>query len=191
MSKESDKFFMPKSIFRGTNANGESFKMTEWEAGSLGHLTGGGGGMFFGIFMMAIFGSLVISIILPILLIYCIVKYNGRIQKNSIVGIIIAIYGLYDFHKHWFVWIVNKAFLGLNHISTVKSIIIASLVCQIILVAISIITKGSLYNEGYEEYKEYGSYKKKDNVTESPFLMQILLVMIISFIFTFIISSLI
>jgi hypothetical protein len=42
MSKDSDKFFTPKSIFRGTNADGSKFKVTEWEPGSLGEFTGDG-----------------------------------------------------------------------------------------------------------------------------------------------------
>ena len=35
-------FFNPKSVFKGTNADGTKFKMAEWDANSIGNIGGGG-----------------------------------------------------------------------------------------------------------------------------------------------------
>ncbi len=181
MSKDSDKFFMPKSIFKGTNSKGEKFKLTEWEPGSIGHLTGDGNGMMFGVFMMIILGTLAISLVLPILLLYCVFTYNGRIQKQTFVGIIISIYGLYDFHKHWFVWVVNKAFLGLGNLPMVKSIMVASIFAQIALIGVTLVTKGSMYDN---------EYANRDN-EGTTFHPKVVVTAIISFIISLMISLLI
>jgi len=147
MSKDSDKFFTPKSIFKGTNADGSKFKMTEWEAGSIGHLTGDGSGirnMFLIVLMLV-----ATPIILPIMLLYCLFTYNGRIQITSIVGLLIPIFPLYFLPQEGRIFNMHKIAYGVDNIPIIESIIIGALVGQIALILTSIITKGSLYDSEY------------------------------------------
>jgi hypothetical protein len=145
MSLDSNNFFTPKSIFNGTNADGSKFKVTEWEAGSLGHLVGNGDGMGFGIMLMALLMILGITLILPIMLLYCMFSYNGRIQTTSVLGILASSYALYDIKKHWYLCKVQEIAFGVEDMPIVKGIIIGTLVGHIVLVLTSIITKGSLF----------------------------------------------
>ena len=148
MSKDSDKFFMPKSIFKGTNADGSKFKVTEWEAGSLGDFTGDGtaiGYMFLFILMLV-----ATPIILPIMLLYSLFTYNGRIQISSILGLLISIFPLYFLAQEGRIFNMHKIAYGIDNIPFIKSIIVGALVGQIALIFTSIITKGSLYVDDAE-----------------------------------------
>ena len=150
MSLDSNNFFTPKSIFKGTNADGSKFKVTEWEAGSIGHLSGDGEGMGFGIMMMVFLTILAVTLILPIMLLYCMFSYNGRIQKTSIVGILASSYALYDIKKHWFLCRAQEILFGIEDMPIVKGIIIGTLVGHIVLILTSIVTKGSLFVDDRE-----------------------------------------
>lgn len=148
MSKDSDKFFTPKSIFRGTNADGSKFKVTEWEAGSIGHLTGDTptiGYMFLIILMLV-----ATPIILPIMLLYSLFTYNGRIQISSIVALLISIFPLYFLPQEGRIFNMHKIAYGIDNIPIIESIIIGALVGQIALILTSIITRGSLYVDDAE-----------------------------------------
>jgi hypothetical protein len=148
MSKDSDKFFTPKSIFRGTNADGSKFKVTEWEPGSLGEFTGDGStiGYMFLIILMIV----ATPIILPIMLLYSLFTYNGRIQISSILGLLISIFPLYCLSETGRILKMHQIAYGIDNIPIIKSIIIGALVGQIALIFTSIITKGSLYIDDAE-----------------------------------------
>lgn len=148
MSKDSDKFFTPKSIFKGTNADGSKFKVTEWEAGSLGEFTGDGSSI--GYMFLIILMLVATPIILPIMLLYSLFTYNGRIQISSILAILISIFPLYFLSETGRIFNMHKIAYGIDNIPVIKSIIIGTLVSQIALIFTSIITRGSLYVDDVE-----------------------------------------
>jgi len=140
-------FWTPKSIFKGKRADGSNYKVAEWEFGSIGSLTNenDGAGLCF-IIGLCLF-LLTLSITTPLLLLYCIFTYNGKIQKASVFAIISASYFLFDLHKKWVVYIMNNIAFKPETLKMLTAITIASLVCHIVLVVAAIITKGDMYDE--------------------------------------------
>jgi len=148
-------FFTPKSVFRGVNADGSKYRLTEWEPGSYGAIFGEPDGKIFAFVVTVVLMILAIPLILPIMLIYCMFTYNGRIQKTSMVGLIVPIYFLIDASQHWVIWMINSGIFGGGSMAMIDSIIIACFMGQIALVCVSFITKGSLYvNDTVGIYEE-------------------------------------
>lgn len=176
MSKDSDKFFMPKSIFKGTNADGSKFKVTEWEAGSIGEFTGDGSSI--GYMFIIILMLVATPIVLPIMLLYCLFTYNGRIQMTSIVGLLISIFPLYYLPQEGRIFNMHKIAYGVDNIPIIKSIIVGTLVAQIVLMFTSIITKGSLYDKVYGDSDGEGT----------TFHGKVIVIVIASFLIGFVIS---
>jgi len=121
--------------------------MTEWEFGSIDIF---GDGQTFAYFIMLLFGIVGLSLLSPICLLISIFVYRGRIPKASLVGFISAAYYLIDASNNW---IANKfAIIMFGEELTKKFIILAciSILGQLILSLISIVTKGTLFTNDYD-----------------------------------------
>jgi len=144
MSLNSENFWLPKSVFKGKNADGTSFKMTEWEPGSFGDIIGNGATMGYMVLVLILLIST--PIILPIMLIYCVCTYNGRIQIATFVSLLISIYPLYCIPEKGRIFGMHKVAYGESHIPNILAIIVGTVVAQIALIGVTIVTRGSLYH---------------------------------------------
>ena len=75
---------IPKSIFKGTNSDGTTFKVNEWSPDSIGNLD------MSPIIPMIFFWCCLMAIASPIMLLLSLIYYRGLPQVSSIVGIVVG-----------------------------------------------------------------------------------------------------
>ena len=128
----SNEFWIPKSVFKGVNADGSKFSATEWNFNSIGNL---GGETFTGL-LVAAFIAIIAS---PLTLLLAILTYDGRVGALNLVGIIIGSYFLYDANHSWVVTSGSNIFLSGSAISFLVAANIASVACHLILLVLTIV----------------------------------------------------
>jgi len=134
-------FWTPKSVFKGTNADGSKFTVKEWEWGSLGSGMPGLGGVV-GILVAIMFTSL----IAPLMLILSVLSYKGKYQVTSIIGIVIGAYFLYDANHFWMASQLTSILFGSKFVAWCVAMTTASIVCHIVLLLTTLITKGEIFS---------------------------------------------
>lgn len=135
--------FTPKNVFEGENSDGTTFTMAEWDFNTLANLQIGS------LFLMLIAGSLLSTIISPILLIMCVLTITGRVKVINIMGIVIGIYFLIDYKNDWLCFGILKMFLEPSQLKIVFAMNVASLGTHILfLVFGKIIAKSIVSEEG-------------------------------------------
>lgn len=87
--------FLPKNTFVGKNADGSSYRIHEWNYLDLMNID-----LIRIIFLLAI-SVLLGAIISPIMIIMCIISYNGTFRIGYILSIIISSMFLYDCYSGW------------------------------------------------------------------------------------------
>ena len=137
--------FLPRSIFKGVNADGSKFTVTEWEFGSI-DIFGDGSG--FALLMGFFIGVVLLSVVTPICLLISIFGYKGKIPTSSLVGFVGGVYYLFDASKNW---LAHKfAIITFGEALTDKFITLTwiSLFCFGCIALISILSKGMLFEVG-------------------------------------------
>src|ERR1035438_6864861 len=85
----------PRSIIKGTNSDGTSYTMEDWDYSTLANLQS------VGLFFMLIGAAIFSSIAGPITLVVCILTMNGRVKLANIFGILATAYFLIDASNCW------------------------------------------------------------------------------------------
>lgn len=134
-------FWTPKNIFKGTNADGSKFTVKEWEWGSIGGGVPGLGG-FVGMILMLMFTS----IVAPLMLVFSLFSYKGKLQITSAIGIIVGLYFLYDANHFWLSSNFNAIIFGSNFVAWCVALTTASVICHILLLLLTLITRGGFYS---------------------------------------------
>ncbi len=100
-----DHFFIPKSVYKGTRADGSKFTFEEWDFFSLVNLNGQG-------IITLLIATFLMVIVSPLSLIYAVLTYNGKIKISNIVGIIFSCYFLYDVNHGWLGSLFTQIFVS-------------------------------------------------------------------------------
>ena len=122
----------PKSVFTGKGSNGEDVTMFEWDFNTWAgfELINSLGYLFVGLILSAIAS--------PLLLILCIVNYNGRHKPLYVIGMLISAYFMYDCNHGWLVVQVVNFFFSESIITLLLGINVASMVLFSIFLLIGV-----------------------------------------------------
>lgn len=130
----SNNFFTPKSVFKGTRADGSKYKVEEWDFNSIGNLGGG-------FFASLLASAMVMVIASPLALILAVFTYNGRIGIANIVGVIIGLYFCIDASYGWVGSTLTNVFLTGSQMSFMVAINIASVFAHVGLICLTLYGK--------------------------------------------------
>ncbi len=119
--------FLPKNVFKGTNSDGSTFTANEWDYNTLANIQGAS------FLVILIISLLLCSVLSPILLIICIVMYNGKINALSLIGALIGLYFLIDCYNDWLAIMALGLFCDANDIKLLIAFNVASLITHIVM----------------------------------------------------------
>lgn len=120
---------LPKHILKGTNSNGSTFSVNEWDYSTLANLQG------VGFFVALIISLLLCSVASPIILILCVVIYNGKTNILSLIGALISTYFLIDCYNDWLAIKALGLFCDESEIKLFIAFNIASLITHLLMMA--------------------------------------------------------
>ena len=127
---KNDHFFIPKSVFKGTRADGSKFTIEEWDFFSLGNFNGQG-------IITLVFAAFLMVIVSPVSLIYSVLTYNGKIKISNIIGIVFSCYFLYDVNHGWLGSMFTQIFISDSTMNFLIAINISSLIAHISLIILT------------------------------------------------------
>jgi small-conductance mechanosensitive channel len=130
-----DHFFTPKSVYKGTRADGSKFTVEEWDFFSFGNFNGQG-------LITLVFAAFLMVIVSPISLIYAVLTYSGKIKISNILGIIFSCYFLYDVNHGWLGSMFTQIFISDSTMNFLIAINISSLIAHVILLILTLIFAG-------------------------------------------------
>jgi hypothetical protein len=117
--------FLPKNTFVGTNSDGSSYRVHEWNYFDLLRIDLMGG--MFLLILSIIFGA----VISPIMIIMCILSYNGVFKIGYILCIIISSMFLYDCYSGWLATITLSFFFSESIMNFLVMLNIASIALSV------------------------------------------------------------
>lgn len=133
-SNNNNRFWSPKSVFKGTRADGTKYRIEEWDYNSIGNLGGG--------FLASLLASALVMVIAsPLALILVIFTYNGKIGLANIVGLIIGLYFCIDASYGWIGSTLTNVFLTPSQMSFMVAINVASIFTHIGLICLTLYGK--------------------------------------------------
>lgn len=137
--------FQPKSIFKGRDSKGSSYRMEEWDYNTLA------GPELTSIFMNLVMGVFIGWLLSPIFAIFTILSFNGRTSILNILGIFVGGYFLYDCYHGWLCLALTKIFLSEAIINFLVIVNIITLVVHFVLLFSTLIHKLIVKNFTEEE----------------------------------------
>lgn len=126
-----DNFWTPKSIFKGTNADGSKYTLREWDANSIGNLDGNG-------ITSILASALFLVIASPISLLIAVFTYNGRLGMANLIGLVASIYFLIDVNHGWIFCDMIHVFMSQSQVAFMVSLNIASLMAHVSLFVLTL-----------------------------------------------------
>lgn len=127
--------FRPEKVFLGKNPDGSNLRIEEWDYDTRATLELPGN------FMHFFAGVLFIQIISPLLLIACILNFNGRGNLLNFIGIVLGGYFLYDAYNGWLV----TAFLNILLSEQIFNILIYLNAVAVVLHILLLLFSGLIY----------------------------------------------
>ena len=124
-------FWIPKSIFKGTRADGSKYTVKEWDANSIGNLGGTG-------IASILVSALFLAIASPISLAIAVFTYNGRVGISNIIGLLASIYFLIDMNHAWIFSDMIHVFMTESQAAFMVTLNIASLVAHVSLLVLTV-----------------------------------------------------
>jgi len=134
--------FTPKSIFKGTNSDGTTFKVNEWSPDSIGNLD------MSPMIPMLVFWCCLMAVASPIMLLLSLVYYRGLLQLSSIIGIIVGGIFLCCAYFTWLPFLFLMIFFTEDVMNFMIVMTIATMIGNGILLTLSFIIKGK-YNKWF------------------------------------------
>jgi len=122
----------PRSIFKGKNSDGSTFRAEEWDYGSLATFE-----------VAAMFPSLIVasffcSIISPIMAIFNLFTFNGGIKLGSIISVICSSLFLLDASNKSLITILHGWFISEGTMKFLVAINIVSLTVHLVLLILGL-----------------------------------------------------
>lgn len=121
----------PKSIIKGRNSDGTTFRLEEWDFATLSNLE------FLHMAILFIVGLALCPLIAPLLTILSIFRFNGRVKISNIIAIIFGGYFLYDASHGWLMLTAVSFFASESTINILLRLNFASVITSIILLLFS------------------------------------------------------
>lgn len=129
---------IPKSIFKGTNSDGTTFKTNEWNPDSVGNLD------MSSFLPMVFFWCCLMAIASPIMFLLSLIYYRGLPQVSSIVGIVVGGIFLYACYYAWIPFMFLMIFLPNEYMDIVIIATIATMFGNALLLIPSLFLGGRL-----------------------------------------------
>jgi hypothetical protein len=127
--------FIPKSVFKFKDSQGNISTAEEWDFASLGSGTGPLSGNFIPVLLISTLFAIICG---PILLILSLINFTGKKQILNVIAIVIGGYILIDFSHEWLLLMFTRIFLSDNIIYFFVTLNISALIGNIIILFISI-----------------------------------------------------
>lgn len=117
----------PKNVFKGTNSDGTTFTVREWDYKTLNNIEGG-------VFLIGLVAGLVFcSIVSPLLIIVTIKTFKRKLALPSIIGLFFSLYFIIDYSHTWLVRLALNIFCDESTVKTLFIINIIALITHILL----------------------------------------------------------
>jgi hypothetical protein len=159
--------FRPEKIFIGKNADGSSFRIEQWDYDTRA------GFELIGNFMSLFAAVIFVQIISPVLLVMCVLNFNGRANILNIIGIALGGYFLYDAYHGWLV----TNFLHILLSESIINILVYLNAVSVVLHALLLLFSSVIYNTINKKFET-------ENKCEQAFLTFILVIGWIIVLFT-------
>lgn len=123
--------FIPKSVFRFKDSQGNITTGNEYNFGDIG----AGNYEFIEPLIISLIFAIIAS---PILLIISIITYSGRVQVTNILGLIIGSYYLIDCYNDWYISGFTLLWFNVQHITFIICMTVASIMAHFGMLLLSI-----------------------------------------------------
>lgn len=127
---------IPKSIFKGTNSDGTTFKVNEWSPDSVGNLD------MSPLLPMIFFWCCFMAIASPIMLLLSLIYYRGLPQLSSIVGIVVGGIFLCACYYTWLPFLFLMIFVPNEYMDIMIIVTIATMFGNVLLLIPSLLLGG-------------------------------------------------
>jgi hypothetical protein len=129
---------IPKSIFKGKDSDGTTFKVNEWNPDSVGNLDMGP------LLPMIFFWCCFMAIASPIMLLLSLIYYRGLPQASSIVGIVVGGIFLCACYYTWLPFLFLMIFVPNEYMDIMIIVTIATMFGNALLLIPSLFLGGRL-----------------------------------------------
>jgi len=125
--------WIPKSIIKGIDSNGNKIRLEEWNYGDIGSGTGLLGSNFLPILItILIFTAIASPLLFSISICFLAIK-NRRTISLNILGIIIGCYFLFDLYNDWYISAVTLLWFDVKTISAVVGLTFSGVICNTLM----------------------------------------------------------
>jgi len=118
----------PRSILKGRNSDGSSFSVAQWDFNTISNM------QTTGLLVGLVVGLITSSIASPVILLFSLLAFNGRLNMGFILSALISGYFLLDCHNGWITISAINIFFTEPTINLLVSINTASLLISLILI---------------------------------------------------------
>lgn len=92
--------FLPKNVFKGTNADGSKFTMQEFDIEAIANIE------LFNFFGLLFFGAFFCAFLSPIVIVLAIIGFNVRFNIMAVIALIFSGLFIYDCNNGWLISLV-------------------------------------------------------------------------------------
>ena len=132
--------FLPKNVFKGTNADGSKFTAREYDFETIAHLEVGS-------FILMLFGGAVLGVFLaPLLFVLSVLSFDGFSKIKFWVTAIISAYVLFDFSHGWLMLMLLDFVFSEPTLNTLFAVNTGVLVASVGFILIGRVLRESLGN---------------------------------------------
>lgn len=89
--------FLPKNVFKGTNADGSKFTMQEFDLETMANID------IANFFMVLFFGAIFSAFLSPIILVFAIIGFNGSFTFKPVITLLFSMLFIYDCNNGWMI----------------------------------------------------------------------------------------
>lgn len=132
--------FLPKNVFKGTNADGSKFTVREYDFETIAHLEVGS-------LALMLFGGAILGVFLaPLLFVLSVLSFDGYSKIKFWITAIISAYVLFDFSNGWLMLRLLDFFFSESALNTLFAVNTGVLIGCVGLILIGRVLRESLGN---------------------------------------------
>ena len=128
--------WIPKSIIKGIDSNGNKIRLEEWNYGDIGSGTGLLGSNFLPILITILIFTVIASPLLFLISMYFLINDNKRTIILNFLGIIIGSYFLFDMYNDWYISQITLLWFDFKTISGIVGLTLSGVITNTIMLII-------------------------------------------------------
>jgi len=155
----SNGYFMPKNVFRGSDSNGTSYNIVEWDFATIATMD------MFSMLFTLIVGFAMASIIAPIVLFLLLFNVGANARWLYIIPAVLSSYVIWDFTHRWLSTIATSFFANDKYMGYILTANVITLIISVVFILFSSLLNNFIYKPvshlTEDEYNKLNGGEKK------------------------------